>query len=123
MKKKKEKRDKKDTRSASAPKRGEYKCGKCGFFPKKTKHNCDEFKASGGKSAGVGAVAPEEAPAQKRAKSATPAAGSPRVAEPEPELESEAEMGDEGDSDQPSLLLKFDALNGWLKRPDRQGVH
>jgi len=36
--KKKEKRDK---RTAAAPKRGEYKCGKCGFFPKKEKHNCD----------------------------------------------------------------------------------
>ncbi len=29
----------------SAPKRGEYKCGKCGFFPKKTKHNCNAEKA------------------------------------------------------------------------------
>ena len=36
--KKKEKRDK---RTAAAPKRGEYKCGKCGYFPKKEKHNCD----------------------------------------------------------------------------------
>lgn len=26
---------------AAMPKRGEYKCGKCGYFPKKTKHNCD----------------------------------------------------------------------------------
>lgn len=30
-------------RAATGPKRGEYKCGKCGFFPKKQKHNCDEL--------------------------------------------------------------------------------
>lgn len=37
------KKDKKlrDKRTAAAPKRGEYKCGKCGYFPKKEKHNCD----------------------------------------------------------------------------------
>ena len=27
-------------KAASNAKRGEYRCGKCGFFPKKTKHNC-----------------------------------------------------------------------------------
>ncbi|EGD82753.1 hypothetical protein PTSG_03404 [Salpingoeca rosetta] len=27
-------------RKGTATKRGEYKCGKCGFFPKKAKHNC-----------------------------------------------------------------------------------
>ena len=33
---------KKARRGASGPKRGEYKCGKCGHFPKKEKHNCHE---------------------------------------------------------------------------------
>eukprot|EP00049_Salpingoeca_infusionum_P005194 m.89198 g.89198 ORF g.89198 m.89198 type:complete len:445 (+) comp12884_c0_seq5:262-1596(+) len=36
----KDKSAKKDKRTSSAPKRGEYKCGKCGFFPKKAKHDC-----------------------------------------------------------------------------------
>ena len=27
-------------KAPSASKRGEYRCGKCGFFPKKEKHNC-----------------------------------------------------------------------------------
>lgn len=31
-------------RSATGVKRGEYKCGKCGFFPKKDKHDCAAFK-------------------------------------------------------------------------------
>lgn len=43
------KREKKMTahshaKKGSASKRGEYKCGKCGFYPKKQKHNCDEEK-------------------------------------------------------------------------------
>lgn len=29
----------------STSKRGEYKCGKCGFYPKKTKHDCVKEKA------------------------------------------------------------------------------
>ena len=28
----------------STSKRGEYKCGKCGFYPKKTKHDCVKEK-------------------------------------------------------------------------------
>ena len=39
----KEKREKK-TPTSTAPKRGEYRCGKCGFFPKKQKHNCASEK-------------------------------------------------------------------------------
>ena len=35
-----DRRGEKKPKSASAPKRGEYRCGKCGFFPKKTKHDC-----------------------------------------------------------------------------------
>ena len=42
MKKVKKKKSTLDHRSTTAPKRGEYKCGKCGYFPKKAKHNCDE---------------------------------------------------------------------------------
>ena len=34
-----------DDDADSAAKRGEYKCGKCGFFPKKTKHDCAAYKA------------------------------------------------------------------------------
>eukprot|EP00039_Didymoeca_costata_P019481 m.337688 g.337688 ORF g.337688 m.337688 type:complete len:277 (-) comp18208_c0_seq1:228-1058(-) len=45
MKKEKKRRERQDKRTMSAPKRGEYKCGKCGFFPKKTKHNCDEERS------------------------------------------------------------------------------
>ena len=30
-------------RSGAGPKRGDYKCGKCGHFPKKDKHNCAEI--------------------------------------------------------------------------------
>eukprot|EP00051_Salpingoeca_urceolata_P017059 m.229898 g.229898 ORF g.229898 m.229898 type:complete len:454 (+) comp18853_c0_seq3:493-1854(+) len=40
-----DKKDKADRRTATAPKRGEYRCGKCGFFPKKAKHNCSVEKA------------------------------------------------------------------------------
>eukprot|EP00041_Stephanoeca_diplocostata_P031428 m.978406 g.978406 ORF g.978406 m.978406 type:complete len:399 (-) comp23957_c0_seq1:3555-4751(-) len=40
----------------SGSKRGEYKCGKCGFFPKKTKHDCKDFKLKGA-AAGGSAVA------------------------------------------------------------------
>lgn len=39
---KKEKKEKRDKRTTSAPKRGEYRCGKCGYFPKKEKHDCAE---------------------------------------------------------------------------------
>lgn len=46
MKQKKPKKDKlTKKRTTSAPKRGEYRCGKCGFFPKKAKHNCAIEKA------------------------------------------------------------------------------
>jgi len=56
MKKEKKSKSKRDNRTMTAPKRGEYKCGKCGFFPKKTKHNCDEEKQkrSGGGSSSSG---------------------------------------------------------------------
>ncbi len=48
----KDKRDKKAAAAAAAaagqanmaPRRGEYRCGKCGFFPKKQKHNCSSEK-------------------------------------------------------------------------------
>eukprot|EP00056_Hartaetosiga_gracilis_P001794 m.47692 g.47692 ORF g.47692 m.47692 type:complete len:195 (-) comp10784_c0_seq1:96-680(-) len=35
------------TSSSSAPKfkRGQYKCGRCGYFPKKQKHDCEKVKA------------------------------------------------------------------------------
>lgn len=51
-KKKKRAKDKLTTLGGVAPKRGEYKCGKCGFFPKKSKHDCDERvkRGSTGKS-------------------------------------------------------------------------
>eukprot|EP00730_Choanoeca_flexa_P008683 TRINITY_DN12520_c0_g5_i1.p1 TRINITY_DN12520_c0_g5~~TRINITY_DN12520_c0_g5_i1.p1 ORF type:complete len:373 (+),score=38.08 TRINITY_DN12520_c0_g5_i1:158-1276(+) len=32
-------------KAASSSKRGEYRCGRCGFFPKKTKHNCNLERA------------------------------------------------------------------------------
>eukprot|EP00050_Salpingoeca_kvevrii_P006677 m.290870 g.290870 ORF g.290870 m.290870 type:complete len:314 (+) comp12373_c0_seq1:145-1086(+) len=45
-KSKKVKKEKKPPRkTATASKRGEYRCGKCGFFPKKSKHNCQLEKA------------------------------------------------------------------------------
>lgn len=34
-----------EKRNGNAPKRGEYKCGKCGYFPKKEKHDCATEKA------------------------------------------------------------------------------
>jgi hypothetical protein len=34
--------------TTSAPKRGEYRCGKCGFFPKKQKHTCATDKQKKG---------------------------------------------------------------------------
>jgi hypothetical protein len=37
--------------TAAAPKRGEYRCGKCGFFPKKQKHNCAPDKQKKGAAA------------------------------------------------------------------------
>jgi len=44
---KKAKKDRKAYSTAGRPrKRGEYKCGKCGFMPKKGKHSCAEFTAS-----------------------------------------------------------------------------
>lgn len=42
---KKERRDRREPKkpkTQSAPKRGEYRCGKCGFFPKKSKHDCTQ---------------------------------------------------------------------------------
>eukprot|EP00041_Stephanoeca_diplocostata_P004741 m.49547 g.49547 ORF g.49547 m.49547 type:complete len:347 (-) comp15330_c0_seq1:437-1477(-) len=37
------KKDRKVYSTAGRPRqRGEYKCGKCGFYPKKEKHDCDE---------------------------------------------------------------------------------
>jgi len=53
QKKKKERKERKDRRTTSAPKRGEYRCGKCGFFPKKAKHSCimeKQKRAPGGPS-------------------------------------------------------------------------
>lgn len=40
--------------TAAAPKRGEYRCGKCGFFPKKQKHTCatDKLKKGAASTAG-----------------------------------------------------------------------
>ncbi len=32
--------EKRERRQSAGPKRGEYRCGKCGFYPKKVKHNC-----------------------------------------------------------------------------------
>lgn len=32
-------------KAPSSSKRGEYRCGKCGYFPKKTKHNCNTERA------------------------------------------------------------------------------
>lgn len=42
----------KKTPTSAAPKRGEYRCGKCGFFPKKQKHSCapDKQKKAGGQA-------------------------------------------------------------------------
>jgi len=41
----KKKKDRKAYSTAGRPRvRGEYKCGKCGFMPKKTKHDCVDFK-------------------------------------------------------------------------------
>lgn len=53
---KKDKKDRKDNRTTSAPKRGEYRCGKCGFFPKKAKHSCvmeKSKRAPGGPSLAI----------------------------------------------------------------------
>ena len=45
----KKKKDRKAYSTAGRPRvRGEYKCGKCGFMPKKTKHNCEHEKAKNG---------------------------------------------------------------------------
>ena len=46
--------------TSSAPKRGEYRCGKCGFFPKKQKHNCapDKQKKTAGQTPKHSLVAP-----------------------------------------------------------------
>lgn len=39
-------KDRKTYSTAGRPRvRGEYKCGKCGFYPKKSRHDCDEVKA------------------------------------------------------------------------------
>ena len=59
QKKRKDKKSEshKDRRTTSAPKRGEYRCGKCGFFPKKEKHSCEAEKLRrerGGGGAGGG---------------------------------------------------------------------
>lgn len=41
-------KDRKAYSTAGRPRvRGEYKCGKCGFMPKKSKHDCDIERASG----------------------------------------------------------------------------
>ena len=41
------KKDRKTYSTAGRPRvRGEYKCGKCGFMPKKAKHDCEEHKKS-----------------------------------------------------------------------------
>lgn len=41
------KKDRKTYSTAGRPRvRGEYKCGKCGFMPKKAKHDCEEHKES-----------------------------------------------------------------------------
>ena len=55
--------DKKDrkTPTTAAPKRGEYRCGKCGFFPKKQKHTCAADKQK--KGANISA-APKQVSAQ-----------------------------------------------------------
>lgn len=43
----KKKKDRKTYSTAGRPRvRGEYKCGKCGFMPKKAKHDCEEHKKS-----------------------------------------------------------------------------
>jgi len=34
--------------------RGEYKCGKCGFYPKKSRHDCDDVKVRPGVPFGGG---------------------------------------------------------------------
>eukprot|EP00038_Savillea_parva_P001948 m.108729 g.108729 ORF g.108729 m.108729 type:complete len:346 (+) comp10669_c1_seq1:36-1073(+) len=55
---KKDKKDRKTYSTAGRPRsRGEYKCGKCGFYPKKEKHDCQKElakqakeKANGGSS-------------------------------------------------------------------------
>ncbi len=42
---------------AGPPKRGEYKCGKCGFFPKKVKHTCMPSEKQKKPSSAVAAAA------------------------------------------------------------------
>lgn len=44
----KEKKERKDRRTTTAPKRGEYRCGKCGHFPKKDKHVCNKERQTEG---------------------------------------------------------------------------
>eukprot|EP00048_Salpingoeca_helianthica_P023899 m.28127 g.28127 ORF g.28127 m.28127 type:complete len:292 (-) comp9063_c0_seq1:21-896(-) len=53
---KKENGKEKKMPTAAAPKRGEYRCGKCGFFPKKQKHNCAPDK----QKKGAAAMAPKQ---------------------------------------------------------------
>ncbi len=44
------------TPTSAAPKRGEYRCGKCGFFPKKVKHTCAPDKKKANTAKGVSIV-------------------------------------------------------------------
>ncbi len=44
IRKEKKLRKEKVPTTTTAPKRGEYRCGKCGFFPKKQKHVCSTEK-------------------------------------------------------------------------------
>lgn len=41
------KKERKNHITISAPKRGEYRCGKCGHFPKKAKHVCNKASHGG----------------------------------------------------------------------------
>lgn len=63
-------KDRKTYSTAGRPRvRGEYKCGKCGFYPKKSRHDCDDVKAKS--AAGIcieQQVQASEAKAAKRAR-------------------------------------------------------
>lgn len=49
-----------EKRKPAVSKRGEYKCGKCGFYPKKQKHDCAAYKALQESQGGNSGVPPSQ---------------------------------------------------------------